>query len=195
MGEVTWHPQQIQRKDREDMLGQKGCLVWLTGLSGSGKSTIAARTAQLLHESGRLCYVLDGDNIRQGLCNDLGFDEIERRENIRRIREVGKLFVDAGIITFAAFISPYRSDRARIRDGLGDRFIEVHAKCSIEECEKRDVKGLYKKARNGEIPDFTGISSPYEEPDDPEVILDTCRDGLELNAKKLVDYLESGEFI
>jgi len=171
---ITWHEGNISKDDRGRMLGQKGVVLWFTGLSGSGKSTVARVVETKLFEAGHLCYVLDGDNIRFGLNKNLGFSPADRAENIRRIGEVAKLFADAGLITLTAFISPYREDREKARALLQDgEFIEVYVKCPLEECEKRDTKGLYRKARTGEIREFTGISAPYEEPAAPELVLDT----------------------
>jgi adenylylsulfate kinase len=160
---ITWHEGHISRRDREKLLGQRGATVWLTGLSGSGKSTIAVAAEGALVERGRVAYVLDGDNIRHGLNKNLGFSPEDRTENIRRIGEVARLFTDAGVIVFSSFISPYRADRDAVRALMGEGdFIEVHVDASVETCEGRDVKGLYRKARAGEIPEFTGISAPYE---------------------------------
>ena len=171
---ITWHDGTITKPDRERMLQQKGVVIWFTGLSSSGKSTIARSVEERLFERGHLSYVLDGDNIRHGLNKNLGFSPEDREENIRRIGEVAKLFADAGLITMTAFISPYRKDRYRNRELLEEgEFIEVFVKVSLDVAEKRDPKGLYKKARNGEIKEFTGISAPYEEPIKPELILDT----------------------
>lgn len=171
---TVWHEPTVTRKHREVLNGHKGCILWFTGLSGSGKSTLAYATEDYLHNQGARTYVLDGDNIRKGLCKDLGFTECDRTENIRRIGEVSKLMVEAGIITLTAFISPFMRDRQIVRNLVppGD-FIEIYCKASLEACEQRDPKGLYKKAREGIIPEFTGISSPYEEPEHPELILDT----------------------
>jgi adenylyl-sulfate kinase len=171
---VVWQRVEVRRSDREALLGQRGRLIWLTGLSGSGKSTVASRLEARLCELGRLTYLVDGDNLRHGLCADLGFSEPERRENIRRAGEVSRLMVDAGLIVIVALISPYRADRAALRSrmGAGD-FVEVHISTPIEVCEQRDVKGLYARARRGEIPLFTGISSPYEVPERPELVFDT----------------------
>ena len=164
----------ISKREREELLNQKAVLLWFTGLSGSGKSTIAYALEEELHQRGHLCYVLDGDNIRHGLNGNLGFSQEDRKENIRRIGEVGKLFVDAGIITLSSFISPFRKDRDAIRQKLDkDQFIEIFVKCSMDVCEQRDVKGLYKKARDNEIQDFTGISSPYEESLCPELMIES----------------------
>ncbi|MBD3309651.1 adenylyl-sulfate kinase [Candidatus Woesearchaeota archaeon] len=188
--DVVWHDHGLSRDDREKLLGQKGLLLWFTGLSGSGKSTIASAFQKRLFDEKRLVYILDGDNIRHGLNSDLGFTKEERSENIRRIGEVGKLFVDAGVITIAAFISPYRKDRQEVRDKLGERFVEVYVKCSLEECEKRDTKGLYRKARSGKIGDFTGVSAPYEEPENPEIEVDTAKLDVEQSVQLICDWLE-----
>ena len=164
----------MTRQDKEELLGQHSVMIWFTGLSGSGKSTIAIALERELHKRGLLCRILDGDNIRSGINNNLGFSETDRVENIRRIAEVAKLMNDAGLIVITSFISPYVRDRRNAREIIGeDSFIEVYVSTPVEECEKRDVKGLYKKARAGEIPNFTGISSPYETPEHPEVTIDT----------------------
>src|SRR5882724_6503399 len=171
---IVWHAGAVTRADREELNGHKGCTVWLTGLSGSGKSTIAVALEKDLCARGVRAYILDGDNIRHGLNKNLGFSPADRTENIRRIGEVAKLFTDAGIVTVTAFISPYRADRDQVRAIMqaGD-FIEVFVDCPLEVCEERDVKGLYKKARAGQIPEFTGISAPYEAPARPELVLGT----------------------
>ncbi|MDZ7736303.1 MAG: adenylyl-sulfate kinase [Gammaproteobacteria bacterium] len=171
---TVWHEPTVLRKDREALNSHKGCILWFTGLSGSGKSTLAHATEDYLYKQNARTYVLDGDNIRKGLCKDLGFTERDRTENIRRIGEVSKLMVEAGLITLTAFISPFVRDRQIIRNLVppGD-FIEIYCKASLEACEQRDPKGLYKKAREGIIPEFTGISSPYEAPESPELVLDT----------------------
>lgn len=173
---ITWHEGHVGRDEREKLLNQKGALIWFTGLSGSGKSTIAYTLEHALVQRGHLAYVLDGDNVRHGLNKNLGFSAADRTENIRRIGEVGKLFVDAGFITLTAFISPYRADRhiARETVGKGD-FFEVYCNTPIEVCEQRDPKGLYKKARAGEIKGFTGVDDPYEPPDSPELVLDAAK--------------------
>ena len=193
---ITWHESQVGRADREKLLGQKGATIWLTGLSGSGKSTIAVAAEQALIQRGRLAYVLDGDNVRHGLNKNLGFSPEDRTENIRRIGEVAKLFTDAGVIVFSSFISPYRADRDAVREimGAGD-FIEVHVDASVETCEGRDVKGLYAKARAGEIPEFTGISAPYEAPEKPELVVDTNGQSVEESVAAVVAYLESGGYL
>lgn len=173
---ITWHEGHVTRDAREKLLKQKGALIWMTGLSASGKSTIAYTLEHALVQRGHLCYVLDGDNIRHGLNKNLGFSAEDRQENIRRIAEVGKLFVDAGIITITAFISPYRGDRDAARATLGQgNFFEVFCDTPIDVCEKRDPKGLYKKARAGEIKGFTGIDDPYEAPLKPELVIDTSK--------------------
>jgi len=193
---IFWHTGTITRKARELSRGHKGVTIWLTGLSGSGKSTIAHSLEEKLFERGIATYVLDGDNIRFGLNKDLGFSREDREENIRRIGEVAKLFVDAGIITITAFISPYRSDRDNVRSiHLKGDFIEVYVKCPIEICEQRDVKGLYKKARNGEIKGFTGIDAPYEEPETPEIVVDTAKESLDVSINKIINYLEQNAYI
>jgi adenylylsulfate kinase len=187
---IVPHKGRITRKDREGMKGHKSFILWFTGLSGSGKSTLSHRVEEKLFEMGVHTYVLDGDNIRMGLNKDLGFSEEDRRENIRRIGEVAKLFVDAGIVVLTAFISPYRRDRDFVRSLVeeGD-FIEIYVKCSLEVCEKRDPKGLYKKARAGIIKNFTGIDDPYEEPLDPEVVVETDKMSIDECVDKIVGYL------
>src|SRR3954447_15944089 len=181
---ITWHAGAIAREHRERYLGQKGVVVWMTGLSASGKSTIASRVEELLLERGKLAYRLDGDNIRHGLNKNLGFSAEDRAENIRRIGEVAKLFADAGVITIASFISPYRRDRDAVRAMMppGD-FVEVYVKVSVEAAERRDPKGLYKRARAGEIRNFTGIDDPYEAPEKPELVLETERSSPEASAR------------
>lgn len=180
----------LGRKDKEELLNQQGLMVWFTGLSGSGKSTIAIALERELHRRGLLCRILDGDNIRSGINNNLGFSEADRVENIRRIAEVSKLFVDTGIITIAAFISPSNDIREMAADiiGRGD-FVEVYVSTPIEECEKRDVKGLYAKARRGEIKNFTGISAPFEAPEHPALTLDTSVLSLEESVQKLLELI------
>lgn len=187
---VIWHEHHVKRGDRETLLKQKGILMWFTGLSASGKSTVANEVSYQLFKSGKLTYVLDGDNIRHGLNKNLGFSPEDREENIRRISEVGKLFVDAGVITMTAFISPYRKDRDFARDLVGEgRFIEIFVKASIDTCEKRDPKGFYKKAKSGEIKEFTGISAPYEEPLNPEITLDADTMSIEEEVNAVLNYL------
>jgi adenylylsulfate kinase len=193
---VTWHEHKVSRTDREHLLNQKGCVLWFTGLSGSGKSTIANEVAYKLHTMGHLAYVLDGDNIRHGLNKDLGFSPEDRDENIRRISEVAHLFADAGFIAITAFISPYRNLRDFCRTLLDTgRFFEVYCQASIDTCEKRDPKGLYKKAREGLIKDFTGINAPYEEPEHPEILLDTNVSGIEECAETVLQVLKTHQIL
>ena len=178
----------LQRKDREALLKQKGIMIWFTGLSGSGKSTLAIALEGELYKQGILCRILDGDNIRSGINNNLGFSEADRTENIRRIAEVSKLFVDCGIVTIAAFISPTHAIRRMASEIIGeDDFLEVYVSTTIEECERRDVKGLYAKARRGEIKEFTGISSPFEAPEHPFISIDTSRQSLADSVKVLLE--------
>ena len=178
----------LQRKDREALLKQKGIMIWFTGLSGSGKSTLAIALEGELYKQGILCRILDGDKIRSGINNSLGFSEADRTENIRRIAEVSKLFVDCGIVTIAAFISPTHAIRRMASEIIGeDDFLEVYVSTPIEECERRDVKGLYAKARRGEIKEFTGISSPFEAPEHPFISIDTSRQSLADSVKVLLE--------
>ena len=189
---VVWHDGKVTKADREKLLKQKGVLVWFTGLPSSGKSTVSREVEKQLYEMGKLVYVLDGDNIRHGLNANLGFSPEDRKENIRRISEVAKLFADAGVITLTAFISPYRADRERARKLLKDgEFIEVYVKCPVNVCVERDPKGMYKKAINGEIKEFTGISAPYKEPENPEIVLETDKESIEESARKVIDYLKT----
>jgi len=171
---TVWHHATVTRERREKLNGHKSVILWFTGLSGSGKSTVAHSVEEQLHQLGCKTFVFDGDNVRQGLCGDLGFSDSNRKENLRRIGEMVKLFIEAGTISLTAFISPFKEDRDKIRAMVPDGdFIEIYCRCPIRKCEERDMKGLYKKARAGEIPHFTGISSPYEEPEFPEIIVDT----------------------
>jgi adenylylsulfate kinase len=189
---VTWHDGEITREDRYDILRQRGVTVWFTGLSGSGKSTIAVALERSLHKMGKLSYRLDGDNVRLGINKNLGFSEADRTENIRRIGEVAKLFGDAGTISLSSFISPYKADRDEVRalhNKAGLRFVEVFVDCSLKVAEERDPKGLYKKARAGEIKNFTGIDDPYEAPVDPELHLRTDKMTVEDEVTAIVDYL------
>ena len=193
---TTWQSQTVTRADRELLNEHKSAILWFTGLSGSGKSTLSNAVEAYLHQQGARTFVLDGDNIRQGLCNDLGFSDESRKENIRRIGEVSKLMMDAGVITLTAFISPFRRDRRIVRDitNEGD-FIEILCNANLEVCEKRDPKGLYKKARAGEIKDFTGISSPYEVPEHPEIIVETGTQTVEESVTQVIDYLKNCNLI
>jgi adenylylsulfate kinase len=193
---IVWHEASIAKGERRKKNGHQSFILWFTGLSASGKSSVANAVAAKLFEENKQAYVLDGDNIRHGLNNDLGFDEHSRKENIRRIGEVAKLFVDSGQIILTAFISPYQADRDTVRALVEDgEFIEVYVNCSIEECERRDPKGLYKKARNAEIPNFTGISAPYEAPINPEFILNTEDYSVEQCAYQLIAFLKEQEYI
>jgi len=188
---ITWHEGHVERARRETLLGQRGALVWFTGLSGSGKSTIAFTVEHALMARGRLAYVLDGDNIRHGLNSNLGFCAEDREENIRRIGEVGRLFADAGVLTLSSFVSPYRADRDKVRALLGaGEFLEVFVNTPLEVCEQRDPKGLYKKARAGEIANFTGISDPYEPPEHAELEIRTTEYTVEQTAGQVLDLLE-----
>ena len=193
---VTWHEHHVSSDERRKLMGHKSAVLWFTGLSGCGKSTIANAVDSMLHERGIHTYVLDGDNIRMGLNKNLGFSPEDRTENIRRIGEVGKLFSDAGIFVLTAFISPYKADRDAVREVIpeGD-FIEVLVNASLETCEARDPKGLYKKARAGEIKGFTGIDAPYEAPEKPEITLDSDAKGIEELAKEIIAYLESNGYL
>jgi len=193
---ITWHHSIITKEDREKLLGQKGVTLWFTGLSQSGKSTLATEVEKILHKKGYSTFILDGDNIRHGLNRNLGFSPEDREENIRRIGEVAHLFSQAGIINMTAFISPYRADRKKARDLAEEgEFIEIFCKCSLDACEKRDGKGLYKKAKAGEIPEFTGISAPYEEPENPEITVETDKVTIEQGVEKITSYLEKNGFI
>lgn len=193
---VIWHQPTVTRDRRAKSNGHKSVILWFTGLSGAGKSTIAHALEESLHQLGANTYVLDGDNVRHGLCGDLGFSDMDRNENIRRIGEVSKLFIDAGVIALSAFISPFRVDRQRARDLVdeGD-FIEIHVKCPLEVCETRDPKGLYKKARAGLIKGYTGISSPYEEPGKPEIVVDTSVQDVDQCVEQIIDYLTTKQII
>jgi len=194
---VHWHNGQITKEDRERLNKHKGFCLWYTGLSGSGKSSIAVKVEEKLFEKGIRTYILDGDNIRHGLNKNLGFSHEDRTENIRRIGEVSKLFADAGIVVGTAFISPYRKDRDNVRELLGtENFVEIYIKAELETCEERDPKGLYKKARAGEIKDFTGISAPYEEPPNPELVVNTTEEtDIDKNANKVIEYLEGKGYL
>lgn len=193
---ITWHDTKVTKAQRQKMNQHKSAILWFTGLSGAGKSTVSVEVEKRLNERGVHSYILDGDNIRHGLNQDLGFSPEDRKENIRRIGEVSKLFVDAGTVVLTAFISPYREDRRAVRDLVEDReFIEVYVAASVEVCEERDPKGLYEKARSGEIENFTGISAPYEDPVDPEVTVHTDRLTLEESVQTVIDYLEEAGYL
>jgi adenylyl-sulfate kinase len=193
---IIMHPHKVSRLEREKIKKQKGCVLWFTGLSGSGKSTIANEVEYRLNRLNYHTYLLDGDNIRHGLNKDLGFSEKDRSENIRRIAEVSKLFVDAGLIVLTAFISPFIKDREQAKDIIEkERFIEIFVDTPFEECVKRDPKGLYKKALNGEIKNFTGLDSPYEAPDNPDIHIKTLEENINESIEKVINYLKEKGFL
>jgi len=194
--QVVWHQATVTRKRREKQNAHKSFIVWFTGLSASGKSSLAHALEAKLHHLGCRTFVFDGDNVRHGLCADLGFSAEDRHENIRRIGEMAKLFIEAGVIALSAFISPYKADREKIRYLVGaDNFIEIYCHCSLETCETRDKKGLYRKARRGEIRNFTGISSPYEAPEAPELAIDTEKYSMEESVEKVMTLLIENRYI
>ena len=196
IGNLYWHAPSVTVDDRRESYNCKSCILWFTGLSAAGKSTLANALCKEFHALGIKSYVLDGDNIRHGLNKNLGFSPEDRKENIRRIGEVAKLFVDAGLIVMSAFISPYRGDRNAARILVKDNeFVEVFVKCPMSECERRDPKGIYKKAKCGEIKDFTGVSAPYEEPEAPEIVLNTDRMTLEECVSSVLNYLYENGYI
>lgn len=194
--DVVWHHATVTRMRREKLNGHQSVVLWFTGLSGAGKSTLAHAVEEQLHQMGCRTFVLDGDNVRHGLCGDLGFSQQDRVENVRRVGEVAKLLVEAGVIALTAFISPFRSDREKVRSLFphGD-FLEIYCHCPLEVCEGRDVKGLYKRARAGEVLGFTGISSPYEVPEAPELVVDTSRASLEDSVEQVLDLLRQRSVI
>jgi len=193
---VVWHHATVTRERRQKLNGHQSFVLWFTGLSGSGKSTLAHAVEERLHQMNCRTFVFDGDNVRHGLCSDLGFGEEDRRENIRRIGEMTRLFVEAGVIAMTAFISPFREERERVRDLFEEgEFIEVYCDCSLETCEERDVKGLYAKARAGLIPNYTGISSPYEAPEQPEIRVHTDTESLDESIDRVLDYLQERKLI
>lgn len=193
---IVWHDLYLDKKTRSKLKNQLPCLLWFTGLSGAGKSTIANIVEKKLNADGKHTYLLDGDNVRHGLNRDLGFSSEDRIENIRRVGEVGKLFVDAGIIALASFISPFRSDRMIVRELFEpNEFLEVFVSAPLDICEKRDPKGLYKKARSGQIPNFTGVDSPYEPPENAELVLDTTGGTPEQCADLVIDYMLKHRYI
>jgi len=192
---IKWHNSSISRQDLERLRGHRGMVIWFTGLSGSGKSTLANALNEALYAKKISTYLLDGDNIRHGLCKDLGFSDKDREENIRRIGEVANLFMNAGIVAITAFVSPFESDRENVRKIIGKDFIEIFCAANLDICEKRDTKGLYKKARLGQIKDFTGISSPYEIPNDPEIIVDTGSMDINDSVIQIMKYLSDKEFL
>ncbi len=194
--EIVWHQHHIDKVARSAQKRQKPCILWFTGLSASGKSTTANAVEQKLFELGHHTYLLDGDNVRHGLNKDLGFTDSDRVENIRRIGEMAKLFTDAGLIVLSAFISPFRADRKMVRDLVGEgEFVEIHMSTPLSVCEQRDPKGLYKKARQGDIKNFTGIDSAYEAPESPEIILNTAECDVEACADKVIAYLKQNQII
>lgn len=187
---VVWHHSTVTRAAREALNGHRSVILWFTGLSGAGKSTLAHAVEERLHRIGCRTFTFDGDNVRHGLCSDLGFSAEDRVENIRRAGEMAKLYLEAGVIALTAFISPFRSDRARVRSLVPHgEFLEIYCRCPLEVCEQRDVKGLYKRARAGEIKEFTGISSPYEEPDGAELVVDTGHQSVEESVNRVIDLL------
>lgn len=192
---IVWHEKLVQRHDRHRLNKHRSCLLWFTGLSAAGKSTIAHHLEKELFDRGIRAYVLDGDNIRHGLNSNLGFSRDDRKENIRRIAELSRLFVDAGNVVLAAFISPYREDRRMIREIVGDDFFEIFVKCPVDICEQRDPKGHYTKAKQGVIKNFTGVSAPYEEPEDPDLVLDTVELDVEACVKSVLTMLEDRRFL
>ena len=193
---TVWHEPTVHRSHREHLNQHKSCILWFTGLSGAGKSTLAHAVEDFLHQDKVRTFVLDGDNIRKGLCKDLGFSDADRTENIRRIGEVSKLMMHAGVITLTAFISPFIKDRKIVRELVDEgEFIEILCDAPLSVCEGRDPKGLYKKARAGEIPEFTGISSPYEAPENPEIVIDTDKLTIEEGAQKVIEYLKQKGFL
>jgi adenylylsulfate kinase len=193
---VVWHEKLVHRHDRHRLNKHRSGVLWFTGLSASGKSTIAHHLEKDLFDRGIRAYVLDGDNIRHGLNSNLGFSRDDRKENIRRIAELSKLFVDAGNVVLAAFISPYREDRKLVRETLGDdSFFEIYVKCPVEICEQRDPKGQYKKAREGIIKNYTGISAPYEEPENPDMVVDTVELSVEESVRSVLEMLEDNKFL
>lgn len=193
---VVWHHATVTRHRREDKNQHKSTVLWFTGLSGSGKSTLAHAVEEALYQQGCNTQVLDGDNVRHGLCGDLTFADSDRKENIRRVGEVAKLFVEAGVIVLTAFISPFREDRDQVRKLVGNAdFIEIYCECPLEVCEERDVKGMYKKARSGLISNFTGISSPYETPLHAEIIINSATTSLEDSVAKITDFMHKREIL
>ncbi|WP_117148988.1 MULTISPECIES: adenylyl-sulfate kinase [Paraliobacillus] len=193
---IVWHHSEVTKEERQKQNKHKSTVLWFTGLSGSGKSTVSVELEKRLHALAIHTYRLDGDNVRHGLNNNLKFSPEDRKENIRRVGEVSKLMVDAGLITLTAFISPYKQDRENVRQLLEeDEFIEIYMKATVETCEKRDPKGLYKKARAGEIKGFTGIDAPYEEPDQPELTIETDKQSVEEAVESIVNYLKEQGYI
>ena len=195
--DAVWHQSTVTRSRRQQLNGHRSAIIWFTGLSGSGKSTLAHAVEEVLYQRGHRTFVLDGDNVRHGLSGDLGFSDSDRTENIRRIGQMAKLFIESGVIALTAFISPFRIDRQRVRMMVDydQDFIEIYCQCPLEVCENRDVKGLYQRARKGEIPDFTGISSPYEEPENAELVINTSENDIRRCVEMIMQILESKEVI
>ncbi len=194
--QIQWHNHELKKSSRAEQKNQKPCVLWFTGLSASGKSTTANAVEQKLFELGHHTYLLDGDNVRHGLNKDLGFSDSDRVENIRRIGEMAKLFTDAGLIVLSAFISPFRADRQMVRDLVGEgEFVEIHMSTPLSVCEQRDPKGLYKKAREGELKNFTGIDSAYEEPEFPEITINTAECNVEACAEQVIEFLKQNHII
>jgi len=193
---IKWFNGFVSMEDREILHGHKGAAIWFTGLSASGKSTIAHHLEKQLHKMGHSTYVFDGDNVRHGLCGDLGFSEKDRSENIRRIGEMTRLFIEAGIIAVTAFISPYKKDRELVRKLAGkDHFIEIYVKCPIAVCESRDPKGIYQKAKRGDIKNFTGVSAPYEPPENPDLTIESNKEDVNSSVKKVIQLMEKRKII
>ncbi len=190
MDNIIWHNSIVNKDQKETLLNQRACVLWLTGLSGAGKSSIAAELEKKLYEKSKYTVILDGDNIRHGLCSDLSFSAKDRIENQRRVRETANLFYQNGVITIVSFISPFKQERKLARNLIGNDFIEIYVDCKIETCEQRDPKGLYKKARNGEIKDFTGINQEYEKPDNPEIIINSDKMSIEESVNRIVGYID-----
>jgi len=195
MKNIVWHENNISKEDKENLLKQKSCVLWFTGLSGAGKSTIAVELEKNLYKNNKLTVLLDGDNIRHNLCSDLNFSVEDRKENQRRIREVAKLFYDNGVISLVSFISPFTKERRLARNLIGQDFIEIFVDCNIEECRKRDPKGLYKKADNGEIKDFTGVGQDYEMPENPEIHINSDKMTIEESVNRIINFLEKKNLI
>ncbi len=195
MQNITWHKHKVTREDKEHLLKQSPCVLWFTGLSGSGKSTIAVDLEKILHEKQKFTVLLDGDNIRHGLCSDLGFSVEDRHENLRRIRETANLFYNNAAITLISFISPFKQDRELARNLIGKDFIEIFVDCNIETCEQRDPKGLYKKARNGEIKGFTGIDQVYEKPKAPEILINSDKITVKESVERIINYLVEYKYL
>lgn len=195
MNNIIWHNQKIKKEDKEALLNQKACVLWFTGYSGSGKSTIAVELEKKIFETKKLTALLDGDNIRHGLCSDLGFSVDDRKENLRRIRETARLFYENGVITIVSFISPFKEDRAMARNLIGGDFTEIFVDCPVEICQERDPKGLYKKAQNGEIKNFTGKDQVYEKPDKPEITICSNKMTVEQSVDIIINYLKGNNYL